>query len=158
MGRPLSEGGKRCAAHTRLRYERTPATSLDWPDVARDYASTPEGRERITLEADEAADMGDRQTEVLLRAAVMRGDTVREANRETARLASTAPRPRTVPGDDIERVRGQFGVDLAQVMRDHAVSHVLRPSPGYPEPTTSRSSAAPPSPARSSPSYGSART
>jgi len=119
------EGGQRCATHTRPSYERTPPTSHDWPDAARDYASTPEGRERLTREAQEADDAGDHETAVMLRASVIRGNTLREANRETARLAATTTKPRTMSRDDVERVRQQFGVDRAQVLRDHAVSHVL---------------------------------
>ncbi len=124
MCKPASEGGQRCAAHSRPRYQRTPRTSPDWPNVARDYASTPEGHDRLTAEAEEARALGEYDREADLRAALLRGESLRAANAEAARILARG-RQRTISQAEIDQVREAFGVTTEQVLRDHAVSHVL---------------------------------
>jgi predicted nucleotidyltransferase component of viral defense system len=124
MCRPVSEGGQRCAAHSRPRYERIQQSDPAWLDVARDYASTPEGHAHVTREANEAREIGDLESEALLRMTLLRGETLRAANAETARLLKVGRR-RSLSQDEIDQVRDEFGVATEQVVRDHAVSHVL---------------------------------
>lgn len=119
-----SDGGQRCATHGRPRYERTPRSDPDWLDVARDYASTPEGHAHLTREAHEAREIGDAETAALLRVALLRGETLREADAEASRLRQ-AGRSRSLSRDEIDHVRQEFGVATEQVTRDHAISHVL---------------------------------
>jgi predicted nucleotidyltransferase component of viral defense system len=119
-----AEGGQCCAAHTRPRYEQTPVTSPDWFDAARDYASTPQGRTQLTAEAAEAGLFGDRARVARLRAALMRGETLRAVNAETVRLRDTHRR-RSLIQEEIDGVRNEFGVATEQVLRDHAISHIL---------------------------------
>jgi predicted nucleotidyltransferase component of viral defense system len=124
MCRAISEGGQRCEAHSRPRYECIPQSDPAWLDIARDYASTPEGHAHLEREANEAREIGDLVSAALLRVALLRGETLRAANAETERLLK-AGRRRSLGQDEINQVRDDFGVATEQVIRDHAISHVL---------------------------------
>jgi len=120
-----AEGGQRCAAHTRPRYEQASPGSPDWFDIARDYASTSEGHAQLTAEVAEARLFGDHAREARLRAALLRGETLRAANAETVRLLGATTRQRRLTSEETDQVRNEFGVATEQVLRDHAVSHIL---------------------------------
>lgn len=86
MCKSKAEGGQRCAAHTRPRYEAALPADPDWDTVATEYASTREGHERLTQEADAAEANRDFEHEARLRAALKRGEAMREANKEAAEV------------------------------------------------------------------------
>jgi predicted nucleotidyltransferase component of viral defense system len=108
----------------RARYDSTPRSDASWLDAARDYASTSEGHARLTAELEESVSLGDAAGGALLRAALLRGETLQAERSEAARLIASN-RPRTLDQDEIMRTRDQFGVPTEQVLRDHAISHVL---------------------------------
>lgn len=86
MCKSQADGGQRCAAHTRSKYETLTRTDPGWDAAAAEYASTPEGHDRLTEEADQAAAAGDFETEAHLRSAITRGEAMRAANKETAQI------------------------------------------------------------------------
>ena len=119
MCNPISQGGQRCAAHTRPRFQQATPNTAEWDDTAAAYAATREGRDIIaTLRAD-AHNSGDITTEVACTAALRRADTLNQIAAETAdqfnaatasptvnKLASTyepqtgphtSPKPRSLP-------------------------------------------------------------
>lgn len=51
MCQPQSRGGKRCAAHTRPKFEAASFGTPAWDEAATEYARTKQGRERITAMA-----------------------------------------------------------------------------------------------------------
>ena len=124
MCKPEAEGGQRCAAHTRPRFDAARPTDESWWTAASEYASTSEGHTRLSSLALQAQSEGNPQWEAQLRAAVLRGESLKEANLEAVRLMKPG-RPRTVPQEDIAHVAAQFGVAKEQVLRDHAISHIL---------------------------------
>jgi predicted nucleotidyltransferase component of viral defense system len=101
-----------------------PGDAVNRPVADDRDASTPEGRVQLAAELEEAQALGDAERGARLRAALLRGETLQAEAAEAARL-SAARRPRTIGQDEIERVRQQFGVATEQVLRDHAISHVL---------------------------------
>lgn len=69
MCKPVSEGGQRCAAHTRPAYQAaTPGTSA-WDDAAAAYASTPAGSVDLHTEL---ARVSEAHTKALLDASAIR--------------------------------------------------------------------------------------
>lgn len=124
MCKSQADGGQRCAAHTRPRFEAaTPGTS-EWTKAAQEYASTREGHERLSEDADVAELIGDEDGAAALRAAIKRGDALREANAEAARLINTEQK-RIDLQDDLDAVAAKFNVGDEQVKRDHLISHIL---------------------------------
>jgi GNAT superfamily N-acetyltransferase len=103
MCKSQAEGGQRCAAHTRGPYQRATMSDPNWDDVARNYASTPEGSTALQHAADEAARTGNVEAEARLRTALTRGRSLRDTNTTLARLhkttdpTDTAPAPPTAP-------------------------------------------------------------
>ena len=84
----ITDGGQRCAAHTRPVFERTGLDDPRWPEAAANYASTRAGREAITEMAHEAALVSDFQYEAMLLTAVRHGDTKRQVGQDVkVRLA-----------------------------------------------------------------------
>lgn len=86
MCRTLVEGGKRCAAHTRPRYEAATFGSAEWDRAAAEYAATPSGRVALRQERIDAENVGDLERTVALAHALSEGerlaataDAVREA-------------------------------------------------------------------------------
>lgn len=92
MCKSHAEGGQRCAASTRAKYEATPSTSPEWEQVAAEYASTREGHDRLKEQAHEARYNRDYDMEARLLRARFLGASLREANREAAaRIAAATP-------------------------------------------------------------------
>lgn len=107
------------------RYEALSPSDPTWLDAAADYASTPQGRDRLGAEADEALSSGDVDAAARLRTALLRGEARRAAADEAARRRAAGRGPRTLGRDETARVMAEFGVSTEQVLRDHAISHVL---------------------------------
>lgn len=91
MCKSQREGGQRCAAHTRARFNSTPMDDPNWDEVAFQYASTPEGERVIGDLAYEAQESNDWHTEGRYRSVIARGEAIREANRAAAALMSDHP-------------------------------------------------------------------
>ncbi|NAZ75375.1 nucleotidyl transferase AbiEii/AbiGii toxin family protein [Kineococcus sp. T13] len=99
-----------------------------WLEVASAYAGTSAGREHLVREQREASLAGQDAAAARLRAALLRGDFREEtarAEREEARRRGLAPRPRSLQPLEAAAVAERFGVAHTQVLRDHAISHVL---------------------------------
>ncbi|WP_337059866.1 nucleotidyl transferase AbiEii/AbiGii toxin family protein [Kineococcus sp. G2] len=126
-------------AGLRLRYERavpegawwTDVTwgqpgwmDAAWLDVASAYASTPAGREHLRREQEEAQLVGQDAAAARLTAALLRGETI-QAEREEARRRTLERRPRALQPQEVIDVAERFGAAPEQVLRDHAISHVL---------------------------------
>lgn len=124
MCKPEAEGGQRCATHTGPRFDAARPTDESWWRAASEYASTTEGHSRLSCLAHQARAEGNPQWEEQLRAAILRGESLTETNLEAVRRMKQS-RPRTVPEGEIAHVTTQFGVATEQVLRDHAISHVL---------------------------------
>lgn len=85
MCRTLVEGGKRCAAHTRPKYEAAAFGTAEWDRAAAEYAATPSGRKELTSAQADAEATGDVERAIALGHALTEGQ----------RLASTADAVRT---------------------------------------------------------------
>ena len=81
MCRSVAQGGQRCAAHTRPRYEAATFGTPEWDSAAAEYASTPEGRS-VLLQAYGAERSVERS--VALFSALSRGEGMREVNTAVA--------------------------------------------------------------------------
>ena len=53
MCKPISEGGQRCAAHTRTAFRHATPGTREWDDAAAAYASTPTGRRELQAVLDD---------------------------------------------------------------------------------------------------------
>lgn len=84
MCKAISEGGQRCAAHTRSHYLTAQPGTPEWDDAAVNYASTPEGLQKITDDGNAATDHGNYEFAIACESAVERGSALRLANQETA--------------------------------------------------------------------------
>lgn len=62
MCKSQAEGGQRCAAHTRPRFEAANLGTPEWTKAAKEYASTREGHERLSEDAEIAELAGDEDT------------------------------------------------------------------------------------------------
>lgn len=113
MCRPASEGGQRCASHTRRAFraaskalEEAVASSgylavIDeadraWERAAIAYASTTEGAEEIARLAGQARRARKPEREARLQSILTRGANLRAVN-TTIRQAARAPRPTSAP-------------------------------------------------------------
>lgn len=123
MGQASDEVGRGGGTSRRSRYESLALSDPAWLDAAADYASTPQGRERISAQAGEAASVGDAAVAARLRMALLRGEVRQAAGAEAARRSGRGRR--SLGRDEIARVKAEFGVSTEQVVRDHAISHVL---------------------------------
>lgn len=124
MCKSQAEGGQQCAAHTRPKYEATTPGTREWTEAAERYASTPEGHERLNEEAEVAELIGNEHEAAALRAALKRGEAIREANAEAARLIDSEQKKVDLQ-DDLDAVAAKFNVGEEQVKRDHLISHIL---------------------------------
>lgn len=103
MCKPLSEGGQRCAAHTRPAFEDALAqireidksqgdpsqrliSLMKLEESAAAYASTPEGETAITMVATQYGNLGNVDRAALLLAAIEKGKSRRVAAQETKQL------------------------------------------------------------------------
>lgn len=78
MCKSISDGGQRCAAHTRSNYEATAFGSAEWDEAAAAYASTPTGRKTLESERRAARLSEDTNRVVALDKALHRGTQQRE--------------------------------------------------------------------------------
>lgn len=102
MCRSAADGGQRCAAHTRKKFDRAErllhaaefagdparitAAQADWEQAAAEYASTGEG---FNVMIDRYSDAGAEQA-VMYQSLAARGARMREANKEAAALIRAA--------------------------------------------------------------------
>lgn len=126
MCRSAVDGGQRCAAHTRARYQ---ALSVDdvpaYDRAAAEYASTPEGATTLTRDAQTARDRSDFEHEARLRSAITLGTAARAANRETAaRVAALNAELRT----EAELDAIGYGIDPETLTPDEAFAAISHPS------------------------------
>lgn len=84
MCKSNAEGGQRCAAHTREKFERVSRADDKWDGVAAAYASTPEGHERLTREAAIAEGQHDYELMSRTQIAINKGESMRAASKEAA--------------------------------------------------------------------------
>jgi predicted nucleotidyltransferase component of viral defense system len=117
--------GKGRGAALRSRYEELAPSDPNWLDAAGEYASTQEGRDRLSAEADEALSVGDAAAAARLRTALLRGEAQRAAEDEASRRQQASRGRRDLGRDEVTRVAAEFEVSTEQVLRDHAISHVL---------------------------------
>lgn len=85
----ISDGGQRCAAHTRPAYEAATIGTPAWDQAAADYAATPSGRDVLTERRDQAVADGNIEDEIACQTALDRGAVLREAA-QTARSVTRA--------------------------------------------------------------------
>lgn len=84
MCKSKADGGQRCAAHTRPRFEAATFGTAEWDEAAAEYASTASGEMDIAEQA-VAATMGDDvERSVALFSALERGRDLRALNTDTA--------------------------------------------------------------------------
>ena len=106
MCKSQKEGGQRCAAHTRPRYEdalrnveaghKSLADLEEFEEAATEYASTPEGQQRVHVEMIKAETRKDWERLAALRTALVRGNALHAANEETAAVVAKASNAGTV--------------------------------------------------------------
>lgn len=84
MCKSIADGGQRCAAHTRPRFEAAAPGTREWDEAAAEYAATREGRARLAELVAAAAEGGDYETEAQARAALAQGEKIRDAAQESA--------------------------------------------------------------------------
>jgi gamma-glutamylcyclotransferase (GGCT)/AIG2-like uncharacterized protein YtfP len=84
MCKPISEGGQRCAAHTRPKFQAAVAGTQAWDDAAADHASTRTGHDELLHLFWAAEEAGDVEQMVALETAMKRGQQIRDANEAAA--------------------------------------------------------------------------
>lgn len=125
MCKNLTEGGKRCAAHTRPRYEEATFGTAEWDRAAAEYAATPSGRKALTEAQQEAEQAGDVERAVALTHALTEG----------ARLADTAVAVRAALTSDASPVERFAPIEdsLRAIATNLGYRRTLiRPNPGTP--------------------------
>lgn len=83
----MAEGGQRCAAHTRARYQAAAPGTSEWDDAAAQHASTLGGRKELqqALAAQRTTDpAGTSERTAALETALRRGEQLRERNQAVA--------------------------------------------------------------------------
>jgi hypothetical protein len=111
----VSQGGQRCAAHTRPKLAAKSAaveaaaevgdlTALraaqdEWETAAAEYASTEEGHDHLAAQAASAEALNDFDTSALLNTVIAKGEALRAANRETAALLKAVRLSQTEPSE-----------------------------------------------------------
>ena len=86
MCRSAAEGGQRCAAHTRPRFNAATFGTPEWDEAAADYASTGEGNKHLNAMAFNARDAADLTTDAACTSAIRRGHNRRLAVLETRQI------------------------------------------------------------------------
>lgn len=97
MCKSSRQGGQRCAAHTRARYESVSFESPAWDKAASEYASTPEGEARLRQQLEFLARGNNQRAIGRVSSALRNGLTIREANKAAA-VAIAAANPVPVAG------------------------------------------------------------
>ncbi|WP_332664024.1 nucleotidyl transferase AbiEii/AbiGii toxin family protein [Aeromicrobium sp.] len=124
MSESHADGGQQFAADARQSFETATPGTPTWSEAAAQYATTTEGVKRLKQAAREAEANGGEDRAAALLVAIRRGETLREATAEMARLAAKEGR-RLRLQDDLDAVAAKFAVGTEQVRRDHLISHIL---------------------------------
>lgn len=158
MCKSLSQGGQRCAAHTRPAFQAVEARLLhaalagdadamaqartDWDAAALDYAATKEGETHFSDARRAAATTGDLDAEIRYETLLRRGRDLYESNREAgeeiARKAALAAAPDVSPTlfaaiDRYSMPRGEADAYLADLV---ALEHNGREWAQHPDSAT----------------------
>lgn len=126
MCKPLSEGGKRCAAHTRPAYEAATFGTPEWDRAAAEYAATPSGRKALLNAQQDAEADADMERAVALTHALNEGARLAEAANavRTALTTETSASP-------AERF-APIEASLRTIAEDLGYRRTLvRPNPGF---------------------------
>lgn len=115
MCKALSQGGQRCAAHTRPAFTRAAFGTPAWDRAAAEHASTPAGAAEITGLAEEALAAGDLDRWAGLTGALRRGHGQREVAAVTAGLLQQHADER-----DVQAVAVAGAVQAAREYREWA--------------------------------------
>lgn len=105
MCRSIEDGGQRCAAHTRPRFEAATPGTAEWDAAAAEYAATRQGSTILAEIASAAAKDGDVDAEVAARTALERGRELAEVARRTRETVRAQNRLHTPV--DCPRCRGR---------------------------------------------------
>lgn len=92
MCQSQAAGGKRCASHTRPRFEAATPGTPEWDDAAADYARTKKGRETITQVMSDAVAARHFDLAVAAQAAIATADRAEVVQAEFNRQLDTAVR------------------------------------------------------------------
>lgn len=82
----VEDGGQRCAAHTRPRFQQATFGTAEWDNAAADYAATPTGRRELEGLVADAVASSTPHLEAALRTALRAGAAHREAYQETRKV------------------------------------------------------------------------
>lgn len=120
MCRSAAQGGQRCAAATRARFEAATFGTVEWDEAAAAYAATPSGRAILQAGRQAAIDSGDITAEVAHAHAMEAGDRQRQVS-EAARALIAAQRE---PGSSRLTTQGvRFYADLLAEGYDSTEAH-----------------------------------
>lgn len=106
MCKSISEGGQRCAAHTRPRYEAAAFGTLEWDEAAAAFASTPTGRKELEAARRAARTAGDTERVVAIERALHFGEQQREVAAAT-KVAIDQARAEERAARDSDSIRGR---------------------------------------------------
>jgi len=95
-----------------------------WLAAASAYAATSAGHAHLREQQEGARLVGEHAAAARLEAALLRGEGL-QAERDEARLRALAQRPRSPGFEELSEVGRRFDAAPEQVLRDHAISHVL---------------------------------
>lgn len=84
MCKSTSDGGQRCAAHTRSRYQKTSPANPEWDTIAAEYASTPEGAQALRTQLSQHETQSNPRAIARLTSAIEHGQVIRESNQAAA--------------------------------------------------------------------------
>lgn len=136
MCQPLSQGGKRCAAHARPRYEAAAFGTTQWDEAAAQYAMTQEGRTHLLSVIHAATADQDWERVAAHTAAVERGEqslSALEAFKATARASrSNANDKKTVVRTAERSTDPDVLRDLHRRKRDQETQVALASNPHCP--------------------------
>ena len=121
MCQSIAEGGQRCAAHTRPKFESAAWGSAEWVDAASAYAATQEGSDRLSTLLDKANQNGQVEDSVMIASALEAGELQREMARELRTRIQDAQASADLPPD---RVVGQ-GIHARKEWRQDGELHRL---------------------------------
>lgn len=132
MCKSAAEGGQRCSAHTRARFdkatdnlavaaatgdpERIQQARAAWETAAVEHASTREGRNELRKKVSEHTAAGDDDLAANTTNIIQRGTALQAANREVAEAIRAANRPEARTARDIANGRYSFADDDTAVM------------------------------------------
>lgn len=106
MCKSISEGGQRCAAHTRPKYEAAAFGTIEWDEAAAAFASTPTGRKELEAAHRDARAAGDTERVVAVERALHFGEQQREVATAT-KAAIDQARAEERAARDADSIRGR---------------------------------------------------